>query len=586
MAATLVSSITTGNAQNVGSTGSANASTGATTLTLQEMVSGKVQPYLDRADAIATQIDANSQKIASYQQMQTLLMALQSSMANLTTQALEGENSFYKRVATMTSSGAAGVAPSDASALISAAVESRTAMGTHTIVVKQVAQVEVDLSNTLKNTTTTQALGKSGTFQIYQAGKGAGVDITVSETDSLTDIASKINNVTGQTGVTASVVALSSSESVLVLTGSDENQKLSFKEVSGSVLTDIGVVKTNGDGALVAANQTQAAQPAELIVNGVAGITRDSNVIDDVIDGVTLTLKGEDANTKISLTVGADVSSIAGAIQNFVTAYNAWKGFVATNQATKSDGSAADTAILFGDSTLRVANTTLGSQIASMAAGVTDYSSAANLAGIGISLNSSNQLVINTVKLTAALTTNYQAVAALFQNTTSIDSSTADSGTTLKVAGTNYSTYAGSLTFRYDGGVLKVLDASNKDVSSSFSVNGSIISANSGSEFSGLRFSFSGTGALGTAIMTEGLANQIYATSKTYGNPATGSVQKLVSSLQDKGAAMTSRHTLLMAQAQNYTTYLTEQYASLSAKITTANQTLLVLKALLDAGKK
>lgn len=581
MATSLVSSISTGNAQSVGTTSTANASTGATTLSLDEMVKLKVQPYLDRADGLSAQIKGNSTKISAYQEMQTLLTSLQSAMGNLTSQALEGENSFYKRSATMTSSGTvSGATPSDASALVSAVVDNQTAMASHTIIVNQIAQAETDLSAT-QNVSTTTALGKSGTFQIYQTGK-TGVDITVSETDSLSDIAARINNVTGQTGVTASVVAISANESVLVLSGADENKALEFSEVSGSILTDLGVIGTDGS----AAHQIQKAQPAILTVNGVSGIKRDTNVVDDVIDGVTVTLKGEDANTKITLTVGADVSSIAAAIQQFVTAYNKWQAFVTANQATNKDGTAADSAILFGDSTLRTASITLGREIASMAAGVTDYSTSVNLAAIGISLNSSNQLDIDSTKLTSALTNNYQQVAALFQNTTSVNTADAAAGTTLKASGTNYSSYAGSLTFSYNGGALTVTDASGADVSNSFSVSGSNIAGKTGTAFSGLRFTFSGTGALGTATMTNGLANQIYATAKSYGSATTGSVQILITNLQDKSTALTSRYTLLMSQAQDYTTFLTEQYATISAKISAANQTLLVLKALLDAGKK
>lgn len=578
MATSLVSSISTGNAQSVATTSTANASSGATTLSLDEMVTLKVQPYLDRADALASEIDDNSTKIAAYQEMQTLLTSLQSAMANLTSQALEGENSFYKRSATMTSTGAvSGATPSDASALVSAVVDNQTTMASHTIIVNQIAQVETDLSAT-QSVSTTTALGMSGTFQIYQTGS-TGVDIEVSSTDSLSDIATRINNASDQTGVTASVVAISSGESVLVLSGTTENKSLNFTEVSGSVLTDLGVI--DGDGK--AADQIQEAKPAILTVNGVSGITRDTNVIDDAISGVTLTLKGEDANTKITLTVGADVSSIAAGIQQFVTAYNAWQSFVTTNQTTNSDGTASDSAVLFGDSTLRSASITLGSEIASMAAGVTDYSTSVNLAAIGISLNSSNQLEINTTTLTNALTNNYQQVAALFQNTTSVSTSGASTGTTLKASGTNYSSYAGSLTFSYNGSALTVTDASGADLSSSFSVSGSSIVGKSGTSFSGLRFTFSGTGTLGTATMTNGLANQIYATAKSYGSTTTGSVQTLITSLQDKSTTLTSRYTLLMSQAQDYTTFLTEQYATLSAKISVANQTLLVLQALLDA---
>lgn len=649
--------ITTGNATSISTVGKANSSTGSTTLTLDEMISDKVQPILDRADTVSGQIASNKNKIAAYEQMQTLLTALQTASSNLTSQALEGSNSFNKRSTTMTSSSTiTGGTPSDGAALMSVTADDRTATGTHTVVVNQIAQPEVDISGGFSSTTTFSA----GTFEIYQSGNSSSkVSISVTASDTLSSIADKINATSDQNGITASVIAISSSKSVLVITGADENQPITLSDTSGTVLSDLGLTKSastsntnnsataalgvagsftiNGNSVSVTAtmsitdvmnavntaagstvatldsqqnrlsisgtladgadgvlaslgygettNKIQSAQGAILTVDGVSGITRDTNEISDVISGVTLNLKAADPNTKVTVGVVADTTSIASAIASFVTAYNAWQDFVAAQDATNSDGTAASTAILFGDSTLRTATVELGSEISSPALGTLDMASAANLAAIGISLNSSNKLEINQTTLTTALTSKLSVVAALFQNSTTVDTTGASSGTTLKASGTNYSTYAGVLTFSYDGTNLSVTDSSGKDYSSSFTVSGGYIRGNSGTTFSGLNFTFSGTGTLGKATVTEGLANQVYQTSKSYGNTVSGSVQTLIANLESDNITLNSRYTSLITQAQDYTDFLTAQYATISAKMAVANQTLLTLQALIDAGK-
>ena len=66
--------------------------------------------------------------------------------------------------------------------------------------------------------------------------------------------------------------------------------------------------------------ETQSARDAAFTVDGIA-ITRPGNVVSDVIDGVTLTLKAESA-APVTVTVARDTGSAQTALQNFVKAYN------------------------------------------------------------------------------------------------------------------------------------------------------------------------------------------------------------------------------------------------------------------------
>src|SRR5579859_7008771 len=94
-------SVNLGNAQDV--CGLVNSSV---SLSLAEAVTTKVQPYLDHANEIQTEINTNNTQVAAYQNMQSLLQALQSAAANLSSESLQGSNVFLSRAADLTSNSA------------------------------------------------------------------------------------------------------------------------------------------------------------------------------------------------------------------------------------------------------------------------------------------------------------------------------------------------------------------------------------------------------------------------------------------------------------------------------------------------
>ncbi|MTJ82598.1 MAG: flagellar filament capping protein FliD [Telmatospirillum sp.] len=660
-------SVTTGNATDVSGLTGSNYS-----LSLAEAVSTKVQPYLTRADAIMTQINSNKSKVTAYQNMQSLLQALQAASANLSSQATTGSNVFNSRSANLTSSSIiAGGSPSNASALLSASVTAGTNTGSHSVVVNQIASAEEDVSSTI-NMSSTAALGYSGSFSIGETGKTP-VTINVTSSMSLSSIAASINGAQNQTGVSASVVSIDSNHSVLVISGSDTNTPLQFSDgsnilsnlglysasnstingtvsegstttalglsgtfsinggtngsgtatpvtvtvtssmslsdivsainnkakstlgasttfaasinasnqlqlttgtanvvtfsgVTGNVLSGLGVANVSANGA---ANQVQAAQPASLTVDGVSGITRNTNVVSDVLTGVTLNLTAADPNTQVTLTVAPNVGAAASAVAAFVTAYNNWEKFITQNEATNSDGTAAASAVLFGDSTLRSASLSVDTTITSMVNGMA-------LGDIGVSLNGANNLTINSTTLTSALTDNFNGVFKMFQSTVS------SSSTSLQPLGTDYSSFAGSFTMGVTtnaaGGITGV--TVNGSPSTAFSISGNTISGVYGSAYSGMSFTFTGPAnatTVATLTATQGMANQLYTTANNFGSTLNGAVQNLVTKLQDTDTNLTSQYNTIINQANNYTTFLLQQYASLTTKIASATYTTTVL---------
>src|SRR5579863_3774180 len=209
-------SVNVGNAQDV-----SGLTSGSVNLSLAEAVTTKVQPYLDQATAIQTEINTNQTQIAAYQNMQSLLQSLQSAASNLTTESISGSNVFQSAAANLSSVGSTA-----ASTILSAAVANGTQTGTHSVVVNQLAQAEADTSSTLAlgSSAAISTLGGSLNFSgtvnvtIAEAGMSSPAQVALSSTMTLTQVAAAINGASATNGVTASVVSVDSSHQVLVLT--------------------------------------------------------------------------------------------------------------------------------------------------------------------------------------------------------------------------------------------------------------------------------------------------------------------------------------------------------------------------------
>tara|TARA_R110001583_G_scaffold26571_4_gene95769 strand:+ start:11460 stop:13508 length:2049 start_codon:yes stop_codon:yes gene_type:complete len=112
-------------------------------------------------------------------------------------------------------------------------------------------------------------------------------------------------------------------------------------------------------------NETSTAQDAKIIMNGIE-ITRSSNAITSVIEGVTLNINGEtEVGKTVKLTINKDTSQVEEQLQAFVENYN--NTITQMNTLTAYSGDGTSDGALNGDSTVRyiknqmrgVLNTTL-----------------------------------------------------------------------------------------------------------------------------------------------------------------------------------------------------------------------------------
>ncbi len=183
-------------------------------------------------------------------------------------------------------------------------------------------------------------------------------------------------------------------------------------------------------------NQKSAAQDASFSVDGV-DYTRSSNTVSDVIPGVSMTLLSTNdatTSTPANISVAEDTSSVSGTISNFVTAYNGVVDYINsqntfTPDSTNAEGTAQSSPELFGNYAL----TSVQNQLSSM---LNVNSNGKSLADVGITVNTTGELVVDSSQLQAALQSDPTTVASLF----GVSGTATGTGLSFVTAGTNSQT--------------------------------------------------------------------------------------------------------------------------------------------------
>jgi len=174
----------------------------------------------------------------------------------------------------------------------------------------------------------------------------------------------------------------------------------------------------DGDLAFGAASDRKreivAGDDATVEVDGVE-VTDSSNIIDDVIAGVTLNLVGTHDTAIVTLNVARDIDGIKAKIGDFVAKYNEVMSYINT-QFSYDEDSESTGGVLFGDGTLRSVKSNLTSVLANSIWGMdSDFSSLA-LIGIQNKIDADNVLTlsIDDSTLTGYLQSNFNDVISLF----------------------------------------------------------------------------------------------------------------------------------------------------------------------------
>ncbi len=179
----------------------------------------------------------------------------------------------------------------------------------------------------------------------YSIGSGAGaetVSVVLTSSTTAEDFVTQFNSQSAAASASLVNVGTSSSPSYAIVINSN-----SEGTSAGTITqTSIGSELAAGSGALQTATVSQATD-ATFTVSGVSGtITRSSNIVSDVIAGVTLSIQSLGTS---QVTVTSDASGTADAIQSLVDAYNEIVTYISDkDRITQEQESNGQTKNIFG----------------------------------------------------------------------------------------------------------------------------------------------------------------------------------------------------------------------------------------------
>lgn len=541
---------------SVSSTTSTSATTGYTTLQASDsgtgidysaLIEAKVAQRLTRADRIDATITDNEATISAYSDLQDLLLAMNDAidgLRNRTASTGASENLFSQRTAY--------VSDDD---VLSVTADDDAEEGTYLIEVQQIATKHKIGSDSASSRT--DAMGLEGSFSIG-LGDGSAVTVEVAADDTLEEIRDSINAQKATSGVTASIVKVDDGSYQLILTGNETGQEIALTDGEGGVLAGLGLV--DDDGAV--ANELVAAQDAIIVVDGVT-ITRDTNSIDDAIDGLTIDLYSASEGDTISVEVGTDLSSIKTAITDFVDAYNAYRDFALQQQTTGSDGTASEDATLFSDSLLRQVNQAVYNALNTSV--TTSDGDLLSLADLGLTFDSSNKLELDEDTLNSILIDDIDGVRELL----GLNMESSSSQLSLLRYGDSVTATSFTLDITVEDGSVTAASIDGDD--SLFTVSGKRLVGKEGTAYEGLVLVWSGSSGSVDVSFSQGLADKLYSTVEAVADEYEGDIQAMVNKLETENTQLTTRSDTIKDNAESYRTRLTAYYARLEAAAETAN---------------
>ena len=287
-----------------------------------------------------------------------------------------------------------GVSISSSNPTLSGTMTGIAATGTYNIKVTDLAQAQTTALGGAGGIALAKdkAMGAAGTIKLKMG--AVEKDISVSSSDTLTKIATKINE--AEMGIQASVVTDVDGKERLMLRSKETGTDKAFT-------VDLSAAPT-----VLGQNTTQNAQNAKVELNGLI-VESSSNTFANTIPGMSFTVS-EVTSTAATLNVKADTEAMKKNIQEFVDTYNELNDLL--TQSTKYVEESKTAGVLQGDS----ATVSLQNSLRMLTQGISGSTGGlTRLAEIGIQMQEGGKLSTDTTKLDKALT-NLEGLKGLFAN--------------------------------------------------------------------------------------------------------------------------------------------------------------------------
>lgn len=313
-------------------------------LDVKDIVSKLVALEQTPLTKLQTQATTFETKLSAYGQLKSQLANLQTQAAKLAAPATWSVLSLR----------------SGSTAITGTANSTTASVGSYSVQVTQLARAQSAGSSLL---TATEAVGE-GTLKIdigtwsgtsFTSAGGSTLSVDVGATDTLADVASKIN--AAGAGVTATALKDSSGQYSLMLQSSATGEAAAFRvqafdATDTRITTETGLARMAFDveaGSFFGMDRSadQTALNAKIKVNGIE-VSSATNKFTDSIPGVTLNVTAT-TDAAAGISVVKDTATMKASLEAFVSSYNALSNALA--EMTKYNAADKSAGTLQGDST-------------------------------------------------------------------------------------------------------------------------------------------------------------------------------------------------------------------------------------------
>jgi len=324
----------------------------------------------------------------------------------------------------LSQNGALGVDVQSTNTAFTATAGSNAVAGSYSLQVSQLAQAAQSLSQSFA---ATNDLVTGGTLSFTVQGNP--YSIAIADGSTLEQVAAQLN----QSGapISANVLDTGTSGDFLSVTSTNTGYPVGGSPASALAFTETNT-GTQGQPLDLALNQQ--AQNSQIEMDGLT-FTRQSNVVNDVVPGTTLTLQAQEKSAE-TLVLGNDTSTTQKNLQTFVDAYNQVVTDLDAATAPPTGGTDA-AATLANDPSVSWLLQQMQQVVGSVVPGAGGVDS---LAALGLSTMSNGTLTIDQTVLSNAVATDPGAVNSLFST-----------------SGTGVSDLISSLVSNYTDGVTGIL---------------------------------------------------------------------------------------------------------------------------------
>jgi flagellar hook-associated protein 2 len=372
--------------------GSSNSATAVDISSILEAAMGASTPGLDVTSAVSSAVTAAEGPENIWNAQITLLQSQTSALTQINTDTTNLDNDMQS-LNSLTGPLSESTVASSNSSVVTATAASGSAAGNVTVVVNNLASTASFSSTAVASASTTLP---SESFTITNSSGKAATITTGSGVNTLTDLETAVNN--AGLGITASIIN-DASGARLAITSNTSGSTGNFTATSTGTSFDFGTAATGTN--------------ASLTVNGIS-ISSATNTVAGAVPGLTLNLLSASPATTVSLTVAPNTSAVSTAINQFVTDYNTAISDLNTeftNTAGSGQGALAQ------DPAIQNLQNTLEQAVAYTAAPASGSSTTTvpNLTSLGISVNATGTLSVDSTTLSNALQNNFGDVQNFFQ---------------------------------------------------------------------------------------------------------------------------------------------------------------------------